>query len=92
MDIEKMKAEFAAKGGTVTKIPTGQSLNLTPKDWKRLSGWTADVIKKPHVEIDDEQLAERRRELAHDAHFVGDHDFANEVMSGAYDRELKEKN
>lgn len=46
MDLEAMKAQFAAKGGKVQQIAEGEGLGLTARDW-------GQVVRTPRAEADD---------------------------------------
>lgn len=69
---------------TVTRVETGaKALDFTARDW-------AAAVRSP-VRVgaaDAERLADRRREVAHDAILTGDREFAGEVSRGLHDRAL----
>lgn len=44
MDLEALKAEFAARGGKVTRVESGARA-LTPADLRRASGYEPDTVK-----------------------------------------------
>lgn len=52
-DLERMKAEFAARGGTVEKIPAGQGLHLSRRAWREKVGWEPEVVRRERVETEE---------------------------------------
>jgi hypothetical protein len=76
-------AAQAASGATVTKVPEGNSLGLTSKEWRQ-------IVQSPtRVSLTDgdrsERIAEGRFELGCAAAQAGDRDFAAEVAGGMHD-------
>jgi predicted TIM-barrel fold metal-dependent hydrolase len=52
-EMERMMAEFAAKGGQVKKVADGEGLNLTTREWKAKRGWEAEkvAVDRPSVTV-----------------------------------------
>ncbi len=56
-DIQRMMAEFAARGGAVKKVAPTEGLHLSRRQWKELSMATKDerpAILNPQQSRDDE--------------------------------------
>lgn len=84
MTKEEMRAlaTLAATRAPVVRVAAGvTALGLTDRDWYRR-------VRDGGRAVDSERLAERRAEVAHDAAFTGDRQFAAEVAGGMWDHTL----
>jgi hypothetical protein len=86
-----MLAAMMAFQAPVTKVPAGQSSDLTEKDWAKIVRTPGKFNAKTRdhdAEFEAERIGIRRMEVAREAAFVGDHGFAAEVAGGFWDGSL----